>query len=89
VAFSCAAACSAQSRGPDCLVLPHPETGPRWNIVVSRSNGLRLLPSRGVVGSTPKAWPETTDVSRVWGKITVVGSVYSEHQDVSLRKRRE
>ena len=60
-----------------------------WNIVMSRSNGLRLLPLRGVIGSTPKAWPETTDVSMILGKITVVGSVYSKHQNVSLRNRKE
>lgn len=50
----CLVASWVQSRAPDCFVLPHPEAAPRLKIVVSRSKGLALLPSRGVVGSTPK-----------------------------------
>ena len=55
----CLVASCVQSRAPDCFVLPHPEAAPRLKTVVSRSKGLTLLPSRGVVGSTPKGWPVT------------------------------
>jgi len=56
---TCFVASWVQSSAPDSFVRPQPFGAPRLKIVVSCSKGLGKLPSRGVFGSTPKAWPVT------------------------------